>query len=95
MINFEVLKNAQTVSVRYPDIEVSAEDIKAFRKKEDLTQTALANILHVSTRDVLKWESGKKKMTGAVSVLFYLLMQRPELKDELRKVVVMPSAEIK
>ena len=95
MIRFDELVNAQAVRVWYPDIDVSAEDIKAFRKKEDLTQTALANILHVSAKDVAKWELGKKKVTGAISVLFYLLIQRPELKDELRKVVVMPSVEIK
>ena len=95
MINFEALRNAQSVSVLYPDINISAEDIRKFREKTSLSQTALANMLHVSVKDVIKWESGKKKITGAASVLLYLLIQKPEIKDELRNILVTSTAEMK
>lgn len=95
MINFEALKNAQAVRVWYPDINISKEDIRKFREENDLSQTALANILHVSVKDVIKWESGKKKMTGAALVLFYIILRKPELKDELYKIIITPTVKIK
>lgn len=95
MINFEALKNAQAVRVWYPDINISTEDIRKFREENNLSQTSLANILHVSVKDVIKWELGKKKMAGADSVLFYLILRKPELKDELYKIIITPTVEIK
>lgn len=94
-MNLEALRGAQSVGVWYPDTDISAEDIRKFREKNDLSQTALANMLHVPVKDVIKWESGKKKVVGTASVLLYLLIQKPELKNGLRNVLVTSTAEIK
>ena len=91
MINFEALKNAPAVKVWYPDIEISAKDIIKFREAERLSQAALANILRVPTKDVVKWEKNKRKVPEATAVLLYLLFQQPQLKHELRKPIIVTT----
>ena len=91
MINFEALKNAPAVKVWYPDIEISAKDIVKFREAEGLSQAALANILRVPTKDIVRWEQNKRKVPEATAVLLYLLFQHPQLKHELRKPVIVTT----
>ena len=58
-------------------------DIKAIRKKMQLTQKEFANLANVSVKTVAHWESGKTSITGPVVTLIKLLNENIDLAKEL------------
>lgn len=50
-------------------------ELRAYRKRERLTQQALATILGVSVRTVRRWERGESAIPGPVGAA--LLYRRP------------------
>ena len=86
MINFDKLLESKRVVVSYADINVDKDFVKGFRKKNNLTQVALANIAGVSKKTVEKWEQGANKVNGSSAVLLTLLDNNPELISQLYSV---------
>lgn len=66
---------ARVVEVEVPDPipEYRAADVVRTRKALDLTQSALARAMGVSTRTVEAWESGRNEPSGIACRLLYLL----------------------
>ena len=56
MLNVEKLLASKKVEVSYMDIDVDKDFVKKFRKRNHLTQVALANILGVRKKTIEKWE---------------------------------------
>lgn len=83
MINLRKVLKSKKVEVTYLTPEVDKEFVKDFRKKFDLTQTALANTLGVTKKTVEKWEQGINKVSGSSAILFRLLSMNPELIQQL------------
>lgn len=53
---------------------MSADEFKAIRLRAGLTQTQLADALHISDRRTVRyWETGERPVTGPVSILMQLL----------------------
>lgn len=88
MINFDVLQKAKKISVTYTREEIDGKFVKQFRKDNELTQVALANLMGVKKKTVEKWEQGINPVSGSSAVLFTLLSENPELIKTLRKVDV-------
>ena len=88
MINFDVLQKAKKISVTYTREEIDGKFVKQFRKDNELTQVALANLMGVKKKTVEKWEQGINPVSGSSAVLFTLLSKNPELIKTLRKVDV-------
>lgn len=65
----------RVVEVEVPDPipEYRAADVVRTRKALDLTQSALARAMGVSTRTVEAWESGRNEPSGIACRLLYLL----------------------
>jgi len=64
----------------------SPNEIKALRKKHNLTQTALAKLINTNHATISKWESGEKILRGPALKLLNLLDKRGVeflLDDEL------------
>jgi putative transcriptional regulator len=58
MSEYEPLRNLEVK-------EISAQQIKALRLREHLSQTVMAAVLNVSTSALQKWESGDNKPNGS------------------------------
>lgn len=54
---------------------VSAEQIKALREREGISQGVLATILNMSSESVKKWEQGKSQPKGAALKLLSLIQR--------------------
>ena len=65
----------------------SAEEIAKIRKKYDLTQKRLSEVLDVSTRTVEAWETGVNIPSGPANKLLHLLEA-----DNENKIIEMLSA---
>lgn len=63
---------------------LSAKDIKAVRKKLELTQREFADFVHVSVKTVERWESEKRAITGPIVPLVKILNENPNIEQELR-----------
>lgn len=63
--------------------ELSSDDIRRIRKKLNIRQKDLAELVNVSVKTVEHWESGKTEVKGAAAVLLWLLEEHPQLKTEL------------
>ena len=61
---------------------------KEFRKNNQLTQVALANILGVTKKTIEKWEQGVNNINGSSAVLLKLLNDNPSLLSQLYSVKV-------
>lgn len=85
LFNLDFLKNAETFKITYVNADqiVDKNFVKVFRKKNDLTQVALANILGVKKKTIEKWEQGEKKIGEIGAILLFLLYQHPELIAEI------------
>lgn len=59
-------------------------DIKALRKKLNVTQVELAKIMEVSPRTVESWEIGKSNPKGAVCRLMEIFTKYPKLANEYK-----------
>ena len=88
MIDIKKLMNATRVSVTYYKNEVSSNFVKEFRKRFELTQTSLANLMGVTKKAVEKWEQGTNKIIGSSAILFNLLSDNPELIKKLYQVKI-------
>ena len=80
------LLNAQRVTINYLDVDVDGSDVKSFRKKNNLTQVALANIFGVTKKTIEKWEQGVNKIGGSSAVLLTLLNKYPEVLKKIYSV---------
>ena len=88
MIDIKKMMEGERVEVTFAEIKVDREYVKEFRKKHDLTQAALANILGVTKKAVEKWEQGVNNVGGSSAVLLKLLNDNPGLISQLYKVEV-------
>lgn len=67
-------KKAARSTVLAIDVQdYNAADVVAVRRKLNLTQQGLANVVGVSTRTVEAWEAGRNKPNGSARHLLYLL----------------------
>lgn len=63
--------------------EMTAQDMKALRKKLSLTQEEMAKLANVSQKTIERWESGSKPITGPVVTLTRILNDYPQIEKEL------------
>ena len=63
---------------------LSAEDIRAIRKRFGLTQRDLARLLRLGSNTISRWEAGRNVQTEAMDVLLRLLRDVPGSLDYLR-----------
>ncbi len=63
---------------------ISPNEIRALRKKLNLTQAAFADFIKVSKKTVERWEAGKDDITGPVVTLACILQEYPELEQKLK-----------
>lgn len=73
----------EKMSYVIPDY-VTAEDMKRIRKKLDVTQKELAELIHCSKSTVERWEMSEEPVTGPVVFLLKLLEKHPEYIEEVR-----------
>lgn len=59
-------------TVKLPD------DVRAIRKRMDLSQSAFATLLGVSLRTLQGWEQGRRKPTGPAYALLRVANKHPE-----------------
>jgi putative zinc finger/helix-turn-helix YgiT family protein len=64
---------------------LSADDLRALRQRLALTQGALANLLHLGTNTISRWESGRNVQTAAMDVLLRLVRDLPGSVEYLRE----------
>lgn len=86
MINLKALEKANRVSVTYKVDDIDSEYIKRFRKKNNLSKTALANLMGVTFQTVCHWEYGIERIDWVYSVLFTLFSHNDNLIEQIRKV---------
>ena len=63
--------------------ELKSSDVKAIRKKLDLTQKEFASLANVSVKTVENWESGRGTISGPVVTLIKILNEKPEIAKKL------------
>lgn len=84
MIDFSKIKTMHFTSVEvYEPTRVDGAFIARFRSKHNLTQYALANIMGVSYKTILRWERRKKPIYGSAAVLLSLLNDNDELVEKV------------
>ena len=59
--------------------DISAEDIKAIRKKLGFTQAVFAAVIGVSTKTVEAWETGTNQPIGSARRMISLIEFAPEI----------------
>jgi len=64
---------------------LSADDIRAIRKKFKLTQADLARLLRLGANTVSRWESGRNTQTAAMDILLRIIRDLPGSIDYLRQ----------
>lgn len=88
MINIDKLLESKRVEVTFTEIVVDKHFVKNFRKENNLTQVALANIIGVTKKTIEKWEQGANNVNGSSAVLLKLLSDNPDLIGQLYKVKI-------
>lgn len=87
MIDFSKIKEMDFTSVEvYEPARVDGAFIARFRKKHNISQHALANIMGVSYKTALRWERRKKPIKGSAAVLLSLLNDNDELVEKAYRV---------
>ncbi|MBC1560110.1 type II toxin-antitoxin system MqsA family antitoxin [Listeria booriae] len=83
-------KKARTKKIVITELpKYTAAEIKGFRQKIELTQSAFAELLGISTKTVEAWESGRNNPNGSASRLLQLIDTNPEvLLQELTEPVL-------
>ena len=56
---------------------LSADEIRALRKRLGLNQAALARLLRLGANTISRWESGRNVQTGAMDILLRLIRDLP------------------
>ncbi len=64
---------------------LSADEIRAIRKRFGLTQGELARLLHLGANTVSRWESGRNVQTEAMEMLLRLIRDLPGSFEYLRR----------
>ena len=64
---------------------LSADEIRAIRERFGLTQSQLANLLHLGANTVSRWESGRNVQTEAMEMLLRLIRDLPGSIEYLRR----------
>ena len=82
----KILKESKRVEVTLYEPEIDSVFVKQFRKKNHLTQAALANIMGVKKKTIEKWEQGVNRVSGSSAVLLQLFDSNPELLRERYRV---------
>lgn len=84
MIDFSKIKTMHFTSVEiYEPARVDGAFIVRFRSKHNLTQSALANIMGVPYKTILRWERRKRPINGSAAVLLSLLNDNDELLEKV------------
>lgn len=78
----KILKESKRVQVTLHEPEIDSAFVKQFRKKNHLTQAALANIMGVKKKTIEKWEQGVSHVGGSSAVLLQLFDNNPMLLRE-------------
>lgn len=63
---------------------LSAEEIRAIREQQGLTQGELARLLRLGANTVSRWEAGRNVQSAALDVLLRLIRDVPGSLDYLR-----------
>ncbi|OFW62107.1 MAG: hypothetical protein A2133_05380 [Actinobacteria bacterium RBG_16_64_13] len=63
---------------------LTPQEIKAFRCQYELTQTDLESMLGVSAKSVVRWEKGTVFQNAALDKFLRVLIDNPDLVEELR-----------
>ena len=63
-----------------PD-HLDKDDIKRMRKKLQMTQNELAELLNVSVKTIENWEANDRPITGPVVLLSRILLETPEMAE--------------
>ena len=74
-------RELNSLGVEVPEIVITAAEIKAIRKRMNLSQTVFAKVLNVSPSAVRQWEQGTRVPTGSTMVLLELLDRSPHILD--------------
>lgn len=72
-------------TLRFP-VPPTPEELKAIRRKAQLSQSQLANLINTPKKTYQNWEQGLRKPDGTVTLLLQLLQEFPEVKGMLVKV---------
>ncbi|GAB6098010.1 hypothetical protein JCM14469_42640 [Desulfatiferula olefinivorans] len=67
------------LDVKIPEVILTSDQIRAIRKKTNLSQVVFAKLINVSPSSVRQWEQGKRYPTGPTKVLLELLSQSPKI----------------
>ena len=68
----------ESTSVRVHQVAIEPVDVRAVRKKLNLTQEQFAVLLGISTSGLRKWEQGQRQPTGAARTLLRIMDREPE-----------------
>ena len=71
------IADGQRVAARVSTRETP--DVRAVRKQLNLKRADLAEMLGVSPRTLESWEQGKRKPSGAASILLKIAMKNPSI----------------
>lgn len=83
-IDINELKS-KAIHITEPDLDyIDGKYIQFFRSKHCWSQALLASYLGVSTKVVVKWERGKKKINETAQKLIFLMNEMPETINMLR-----------
>lgn len=93
MIDLKALEKANKVSVTYKVDDIDSEYIKRFRKENNLSKTALSNLIGVTFQTICNWEYGIEKVGWTYSVLFTLFSHNDNLIEQIRKVEYLQGEE--
>lgn len=63
---------------------ITAEEMKGIRKKLNITQKELSELLQCSKSTVERWEISEEPITGPVVLLLKLLEKHPEYIEEIK-----------
>lgn len=74
-------KELDSLGVEVQDTRMAKEQIRAVRKRMNLSQTMFAKMLNVSPSSVRHWEQGNRRPGGSAAVLLELLEKSPHVLD--------------
>jgi len=66
-------------SLRKPVKPIGPKEIKAIRKKLNVSQSVFASLLNVATVTAISWEKGRRNPTGTALRLLDLARKKPEI----------------
>jgi len=77
----------KTVTIEPKERKVlEADEIRAIRKKYNMSRAIFANFLHISTRTLEKWELGTSRPNEQATTLLALTNIYPDMFDRLKSI---------